>query len=72
MKEAPRHFPGMHRRPRSWPVATGLALVLVAALVAASATINPLLGRYVHWHRILVGTPPALATLAVALRRRWL
>jgi hypothetical protein len=40
--------------------------------VALSATINPLLGRYLHWDRILVGAPVGLVALALALRRRWL
>jgi len=72
MKGASGHAPGVNRAPRSWPLAFGLALVLVGALVALSATINPLLGRYLHWDRILVGAPVGLVALALALRRRWL
>lgn len=58
------------RRPWWTCIATaGLAL---AGIVALSAIVNPLLGRYMHWDRIAVGAPVAFVLASVALRRRWL
>lgn len=57
--------------PRPWLLAAAWSLIAVAVLVAGSALVNPLLGRYVHWGRIEVGAPIAYLVLALALRRRW-
>lgn len=57
--------------PRPWLQVAVWSLVAVAVLVAGSALINPLLGRYIHWRRIDVGAPIAYLVLALALRKRW-
>ena len=56
---------------RGWLVSSGLAVGIVAFSVVVSATVNPMLGRSVHWDWMAVGAPTLLVVLAVALRRRW-
>lgn len=56
---------------RSWPISLGSATALVVILVALSAVVNPLFGRYVHWDWMAVLAPTLLVLLTLALRRRW-
>ena len=56
---------------RGWLVSSGLAVGIVAFSVVASATVNPMLGRSVHWDWMAVVAPTLLVVLVVALRRRW-
>jgi hypothetical protein len=41
-------------------------------LIAASALVNPMLGRYVHWRRVDIGAPLLFIGLALAFRHRWI
>ena len=56
---------------RSWPVSLGWTVLLVGAGVALSTTVNPLLGRSVHWDWMAGLAPTLFVLAAVALRRRW-
>ena len=60
------------RRPRSWLTSTLVAATSLALMILLSATINPLLGRYVHWNWVAVGAPILFILLTVSLHRRWL
>ncbi|HKI59374.1 MAG TPA: hypothetical protein VKA00_09180 [Trueperaceae bacterium] len=62
----------MTRDLRPWLRSAGSSLLIVALLIAASALLNPMLGRYVHWRRIDIGAPLVFVGLALALRRRWI
>ena len=57
--------------PRTWASAAVLALVIVAVATAASALINPLLGRVVHWNIVAVLMPALFALFTLLLRKRW-
>jgi hypothetical protein len=48
-----------------------LSAAVVAVSVVASATVNPMLGRSVHWDWMAVAAPTLLVVLVIALRRRW-
>ena len=56
---------------RSWPFSLFWAAVVVAVAIVASATINPLFGRFVHWDWMAVVAPVGFISLALAFRRRW-
>ncbi len=60
------------RTPRSWSTSVVVAAATLALMILLSATINPLLGRYVHWNWVAVGAPIVFILLTVVLRRRWL
>ena len=57
--------------PRSWVFSLILAAVVVGASILASATINPLFGRYVHWDWMVGIAPAGFALLTIGFRRRW-
>ena len=59
------------RGKRSWLAAIAISVPVLAAVIAVSATVNPLIGRAVHWDWVAVGAPVLLVVMAVALRRRW-
>ena len=57
--------------PRSWASSLTWAAAIVGISVIASAAINPLFGRYVHWDWMAGVAPVSFAILAIAYRRRW-
>ena len=57
--------------PRAWGLALFWAAVVVGMTLAASATINPLFGRSVHWDWVAGIAPFSFAVFAIAFRRRW-
>ncbi len=57
--------------PRSWMSSLMWAVAIVGISIVASATINPLFGRYVHWDWMAGVAPVSFAILAIAFRRRW-
>ena len=56
---------------RNWGVSLAVAAIAVAVLIAISATVNPLFGRYVHWDWMAGVAPVSFTALALAIRRRW-
>jgi len=59
-------------RTRGWAGALAWAAGLAIVAVAVSATVNPALGRTVHWDRMAALAVVVFVVLAVSLRRRWL
>ena len=57
--------------PRSWVSSLTWAVAIVGVSIIASAAINPLFGRYVHWDWMAGVAPVSFAVLAIAFRRRW-
>ncbi|MBI4312857.1 MAG: hypothetical protein HY681_13925 [Chloroflexi bacterium] len=57
---------------RSWAASLSWATLLVAVAIGLSVTINPLLGRRVHWDWTLPLALALFAVLSLALRRRWM
>ena len=57
--------------PRSWQVSLLWAAVIVSIGIVASATINPLFGRFVHWDWMAVVAPAGFIALTLAFRKRW-
>ena len=57
--------------PRSWPFSLFWAAVVVGVAIVASATINPLFGRFVHWDWMAGVAPIGFISLTLAFRRRW-
>ena len=62
-----------HRRApaRSWVFSLSWATAIVGVSIIASAAINPLFGRYVHWDWMAFIAPAGFAALTMAFRRRW-
>ena len=56
---------------RTWPVSLFWAALFVGVAIVASATINPLFGRFVHWDWMAGIAPVGFVTMALAFRRRW-
>ena len=56
---------------RSWQFSLFWAAVVVGVAIVASATINPLFGRFVHWDWMAGVAPVGFISLALAFRRRW-
>jgi hypothetical protein len=56
---------------RRWGEAVLWAAVIVALATAASALINPLIGRTVHWNIVAVLMPTLFVLFAVLLKKRW-
>ena len=71
MKKGQRIDGRTGRAKRSWPVSLGWAAALVVIVVALSAVVNPLFGRYVHWDWMAGLAPTLLVLLTLALCRRW-
>ena len=65
--------PPGHRRstPRSWVFSLFWATVIVGMSIIASATINPLFDRSVHWDWMAGVAPVGFVALAMAFRRGW-
>ncbi len=59
------------KTPRSWTSSLVWAVAIVGVSIIASATINPLFGRYVHWDWMAGVAPVSFVILAIAFRRRW-
>ena len=57
--------------PRSWTSSVIWAVAIVGISIIASATINPLFGRFVHWDWMAGVAPASFVILAIAFRRRW-
>jgi hypothetical protein len=47
------------------------ATAIVGVSIIASATINPLFGRYVHWDWMAGIAPAGFIAMAMAFRRGW-
>ncbi len=56
---------------RTWALSLFWAAVVVGVAIVASATINPLFGRFVHWDWMAGVAPVGFVTMALAFRRRW-
>ena len=56
---------------RTWARAAVIALTFVAIATLASAVVNPLLDRVVHWNIMAVLMPSLLVTFTVLLKKRW-
>ena len=58
-------------KARTWNSAILAAAIVVAVATLASALINPVLGRVVHWNIIAVLMPSMFVLFAVAIKNRW-
>ncbi len=56
---------------RTWAFSLFWAALFVGVAIVASATINPLFGRFVHWDWMAGIAPVGFVTMALAFRRRW-
>ena len=56
---------------RTWSGSLLPALVIVAIATAASAVINPLIDRTVHWDIMAVLMPALFVTFAILFKKRW-
>lgn len=56
---------------RLWTTSLVWAAILVGLAILLSATINPLLGRRMHWDWTSALAVALFTLLTVALRRRW-
>ena len=57
---------------RTWPFSLVTAAIIVAMSIVASATINPLFGRSVHWDWVAGIVPVSFILMTLAFRRRWI
>ena len=62
---------GQRPDPRTWSFSIVYSAIIVAISIVASATINPLFGRSVHWDWVAVIVPVSLILMTLAFRRRW-
>ena len=58
-------------QPRNWPQTALLAAIAVGLTLAVSATVNPLLGRSIHWDWVAGIAPVSFGALVYIFRRRW-
>ena len=56
--------------PRTWVFSLVWATVIVGVSIIASATINPLFGRYVHWDWMAAVAPVSFILLTLAKHTR--
>ncbi len=56
---------------RTWAVSLFWAALFVGIAIVASATINPLFDRSVHWDWMAGVAPVGFVALALAFRWRW-
>ncbi len=56
---------------RTWALSLFWAALVVGVAIVASATINPLFDRSVHWDWMAGVAPVGFVALALAFRRRW-
>ena len=57
--------------PRSWVLSLSWATAIVGLSIIASATINPLFERSVHWDWMAGVAPVGFVALTMAFRRGW-
>ena len=57
--------------PRSWVLSLFWATAIVGLSIIASATINPLFERSVHWDWMAGVAPVGFVALTMAFRRGW-
>jgi hypothetical protein len=57
--------------PRGWAFSLVWAVVIVGLSIVASATINPLFRRAVHWDWMAGVAPVGFILVTLAFRRRW-
>ncbi len=69
MKNAARR-PTAGKRP--WTTSVVGATVIVVAAAVVSATVNPLLGRAIHWDWMAGLAAVLFVGLALSFRNRWL
>ena len=70
-KGRPRRGKRRRSSTRSWGYSLGYAALVVGAGIVLSVTVNPLLGRSIHWDWMAYLAPTLFAVLTLALRRRW-
>ena len=56
---------------RSWQFSMLVAAAVVVVGVAISATLNPMIGRSIHWDWMAGIAPTMFIVLSVGLRNRW-
>ena len=56
---------------REWGRSVLLAAIIVAAATVASAVINPMLDRVVHWNIVAVLMPTLFVLFTVLFKKRW-
>ena len=56
---------------RTWTSAVLAAAAIVAIATVASALINPVLGRTVHWNIVAVLMPSLFVLFTLAIKNRW-
>ena len=56
---------------RNWTSAVVLAAAIVAVATLASALINPLLDRVVHWNIVAVLMPSLFVVFTLLFKKRW-
>ncbi|MAF51543.1 MAG: hypothetical protein FI707_14825 [SAR202 cluster bacterium] len=61
----------VHLVPRGWGISLIWATAIVGISILASATINPLFGRYIHWDWMAGIAPISFILILAAFRRRW-
>jgi 4-hydroxybenzoate polyprenyltransferase len=61
----------VHNGDRKWTEAILSAAVLVVIATAASALINPLLGRTVHGNIVAILMPSLFILVALLFKKRW-
>ena len=59
------------KAPRGWAFSLLWAVVIVGLSIVASATINPLFGRSVHWDWMAGVAPVGFVLVTLAFRQRW-
>ena len=59
------------RGKRSWRAAIAISVPVLAGAIVVSATLNPLIGRAVHWDWMAVAAPVLFVVMVIALRKRW-
>ena len=57
--------------PRGWAFSLFWAAAIVGVSIIASAAINPLFDRSVHWDWMAVLAPAGFIALTLAFRKRW-
>ena len=66
-----RTSPEAPLNPRAWRFALLIAAAVVGIGLVLSATINPLIGRQVHWDWAAALSTVSFVFLALAIRLRW-
>lgn len=56
---------------RSWQFSVLVAMAVVAVGVAVSGTLNPMIGRSIHWDWMAAIAPAMFIVLTLGLRNRW-